>query len=177
MARHRFLLISAVTFGLLAKWSVAQDVPTPTATPTPTPSERPWKSKEGRDPRFREMREHFQKMTEEQRDKTFDQFRKWQQMPGDEQAHFRFIQGEREKRAQKAVDDTIASSGLTLDAAQKQKFTEIYKRERRKLEEELRVELDKMRQQRMPDLQKTIIEAYQKEAAEPTPSPSPSATP
>ncbi|MEO7934260.1 MAG: hypothetical protein ABIT76_13990 [Chthoniobacterales bacterium] len=179
MARHRFLLTLAACAAWLSSVVCAQETPTPTPVERPVarpPDQRP---RQGRDPRFREMREGLEKMPEEQRQRIFDKFRKWQQMPADEQAHFRFMQEEREKRARQAVDDTIQASGLKLDDAQKVKFTEVYKRERRKLEEELRAEMDKRRQERLPELQKTVIATYQKEAAEPTPaaSPSPSATP
>ena len=118
------------------------------------------------------MRERFEQMPEEERQKAIEKFRKWQQMPGDKQAHFRFLQSEREKRALKAVDDVIQASGLTLDEAQKQKFAEVYKRERRKLEEELRAEMDRLREQRLPELQKAVVDAYRKEAAAAAASPS-----
>ena len=67
----------------------------------------------------------------------------------------------------------IQSNGLKLDEAQKNKFIEIYKRERRKLEEELRAEMNQHRQKRLPALQKSVVEAYQKEIAVTTASPTP----
>jgi len=127
------------------------------------------------------MRERFEKMPEDKRQRAMEKFRKWQEMSGDEQAHFRFMQGEREKRARQAVEDTVRNSGLTLDEGQKQQFTEIYKRERRKLEEELRAEMDRRRQERLPELQKLVIEAYRKEAvpipSTPLPTPTPMVAP
>ncbi len=123
------------------------------------------------------MRESFEKMPKEQRERLFDKFSRWQQMPADEQAHLRFMQEEREKRTRQAMEDTIQASGLKFDDAQKQKFMEIYKRERRNLEEELRKEMDQRRQERLPGLQKRVLDTYQKEAAAPAPSPSASPAP
>ncbi len=179
MAWNCFLLIAA---GFATVSAAAQDTPNPNPVPSDSgPREHHWRPhndwnapKFKDNPKFREMREHFDKMPPEQRREAMEKFRNWQKLPGDEQAHFRFMQDEREKRLQQAVDDTLRSSGLKLDDAQRQRITKIYKRERRKLEEQLRAEMDQRRQERLPELQKAVLDAFQKEA---TPSASPSPTP
>ena len=184
MARNSFLLIATSLATLSA---VAQEMPNPSPVPADSArKERHWKPRDNRDwnyPRFkdnskfREMRERLDLMPPEQRREAIEKFRNWQKLPGDEQAHFRFMQDEREKRLQQAVDDTLRSSGLKLDDTQRQRITQIYKRERRKLEEQLRTEMDQRRQDRLPELQKAVLDAFQKEATStPPPVASPSPT-
>ena len=175
MARYFFLL--AFLSGALFPSLEAQEIPD--ATPIPAPENRANKhlrSREGRDfydLRLKEIRKHLEEMPEAKRQKVFEKFRKWQEMPSDEQAHLRFVQSEREKRSLLALDSIIQSNGLKLDEAQKNKLIEIYKRERRKLEEELRAEMNQQRQKRLPALQKSVVGAYQKEIAVTTASPTP----
>ncbi len=88
--------------------------------------------------------------------------RRWEQLPGDEKAHQRFIQGEREKRTNQAVDNALKNSGLELNEEQRRKFAEIYRAERRKVEEELRSEMDQKRKERLPALQQKVVELYKK---------------
>jgi hypothetical protein len=167
MAGYRFLLILAAITGLLGlaiRAQVAETSPTVSPSPTPLSLEA---SPTGRPGKQRPLRPKAQ-----------ERINSWQALSNDEQAHFRFLKNEREKRTEKAVDDTLRNSGLVLDAAEKQKFTEVYKKERRQLEEQLRAEMEQKRRERLPTLQKTVVEAYQKAAASPSPVPaSPTATP
>ena len=179
MARNCVLLIAA---GFATLSAAAQDTPNPSPVPVDSgPREHHWRPHNDRDwnvpkfkdnPKFRVIRERFEHVPPEERREAMEKFRNWQKLPGDEQAHFRFMQDEREKRLRQAVDDTLRSSGLKLDDAQRQRITEIYKRERRKLEEELRAEMDQRRQERLPELQKAVLDAFQKETM-PSASPSP----
>ncbi len=191
MARLSFLLTFLAT-GLLplallrATEPTQADLPAATAAPTPNgerPEGRPDQQKRGpgdrgpRDGQIREWRKRLENMPLDERKKAFEKMRGWAQKGADEQGYFRYVEDERNRRAKQSIDEAIASGGLKLDETQRRKFSEIYKRERRALEMQLRSEMDKSRQERMPALQKTVLDAYQKEQTAPIPSASPSPTP
>ena len=185
MARHHILLTIA---GLsLVGAAFAHDQPMPPLPPDGPQDGAPPHRRKGDDfNKFNEkaIREKLEKLPPDQRHRAMEKFRDWRDMPSDKQAHFRFMQGEREKRMQAAVDSIISSNSLTLDETQKQRITEIYKRERRKLEEQLRAEMDQKREQRLPELQQSIMKAFQNETrgqpsviVMPLATPSPTSTP
>lgn len=178
MARHRFLLISFCSLlASLPAWS--QD-------PTPSPGSTPVVSEERHTPpgkippeKFREMRRKLEKLPPEQREQVIRNFMHMKDLPSDQKDYVRFMNDQRQKKLRKGVDDALAANGLKLDEDQRKKFADIYLRERRKLEEDLRKEMEKRRQELLPTLVQKVTEQYQKEAATPPveASPSPATTP
>lgn len=83
----------------------------------------------------------------------------------------------RRQEVRDQVQAALKKSGLELNEDQKKRFVERYRDERRKLEEQLRQEMDAARQERMPALIERIEQEIKAENDSSTPTPSPSATP
>lgn len=176
MARHHFLLtLSALLCcGVVAFAQEPSDgppvAPPPGERPPPPPDDIRADNKledhnvQGKGP-SRKWRKRLEELSPEDREKVREKMRRWEKMPEDQKAHVRFVQSELEKRARKAIDEALQNSGLQLNDTERVKFSEIYRAERRKIEEELRAEMDRKRQERLPDLQKTVVERYKRETA------------
>ena len=170
MAWHRLFLtslallwIACIGPSLLAQEPVVgPPIPPPPADYEPRPPKFGGEPRPDGPPRGKKFRKRLEELSPEDRQKVLEKMRRWEQLPGDEKAHQRFIQGEREKRTNQAVDNALKNSGLELNEEQRRKFAEIYRAERRKVEEELRSEMDQKRKERLPALQQKVVELYKK---------------
>lgn len=124
-------------------------------------------------PEFEKSREAFKQMSPEERQKWLENFRRWQQLPPDQKQSLLDRQESFRKKMREDVERAMNESGLELNEDQKKQFAQRYSEERRKLEDELRKQLEELRRPRV----KALIEKLKQEfsapgtAAEPAKAP------
>jgi hypothetical protein len=100
-------------------------------------------------PEMQNVLRAIEALSPEQRKRFEENFSKWANLPPEEKKSLRHRDEIRRKRMAQEIDEAVEKSGLTLDATQKVQFAQRYAEERRKLEEELRKEMDEKRQPRL----------------------------
>ena len=103
-------------------------------------------------------------LTPEQRQRFVDNFKRWANLPPEERTALAEREGLRRKKMEEEIDRAINDAGLQLDADRRLKFARRYIEQRRKLEEQLRSEMEAKRQ---PLLQE-LVEKLKAEFATPT---------
>lgn len=120
----------------------------------------------------------LEKMTPEERQHFQDNWKRWKEMAPREKQDWQGRAQEMRDRMKKAVDDTISKLGLELDKDQKEVFALRYMQERRKIEEQLRKEMDAKRTTEVDAmLQRLKTEFEPKSSPTPAVTPESSATP
>ena len=116
----------------------------------------------------------FNRLSPEERERFKENFERWKALPPEErQALMQHERMRREKMMQE-IDEGLKKTGLQLDKDRREIFNLRYAQERRKIEEQLRKEMDEKRR----PLMKELLERLTKEFSAPaTASPSPSASP
>lgn len=197
MAWQRFLLTSAaLLFAGVAPALSQQQSPggktAPEATPTPavispektpvisggisSPSVTPSPNKEPRN--LKELEQQIEKLPPDRRKRILKNAERWKDLPPEQRDHIKFLSRQYKRRVKEGVDDALASSGLTLDAGEREKFEGVYKKYRRDLERQLRQEMEARRQELLPGMIKKVVAEYKTLPAEtPAPAPAPSASP
>jgi hypothetical protein len=117
-----------------------------------------------------QARKEFEKMTPEQRQKFWGNFKTWLDMPAEQREKFTKMHEDRFKRAKDEINSLIEKSGLNLDEAQKKRFMERYFEERKTLEEKLRQEMDERRKPLLSVMEAKLKEEFSKPAEPATPS-------
>jgi hypothetical protein len=106
-----------------------------------------------------------------------EQFRKnwqhWKEMGQREQKNWKQRAAEEHERVRKTVDEAIAKIGLKLNNDQKEVFALRYRQERRKIEEQLRKEIDAARKQRIDEMLANLKAEFSAPAPAATPAASP----
>lgn len=115
-------------------------------------------------PEFRDVRKAMEALTPEQRQRFVDNFKRWANLPPEERTALAEREGLRRKKMEEEIDRAINDAGLQLDADRRLKFARRYIEQRRKLEEQLRSEMEAKRQ---PLLQE-LVEKLKAEFATPT---------
>ena len=92
-----------------------------------------------------QARKEFEKMTPEQRQRFWGNFKAWMDMPTDQKDRFSKMHDDRFQRARDEIQEVIKRSGLELTEEQKKQFTERYFEERKLIEERLRKEMEDRR--------------------------------
>ena len=136
--------------------------------------ERPHRAPRHRDgPEFEKSREAFKQMSPEERQKWLEDFRRWQALPPDQKKSLLDRQESSRKKRREEVDRVIRESGLELNDEQRKQFAQRYSEERRKLEDELRQQLEELRRPRV----KALVEKLKQEFAAPAADPDPAKAP
>lgn len=189
MARHRFLLTFTVSFlaGLLPALSQqispeakqgAEATPSPSDVPidtTPAPAGSASSPSLTPDP-TRELDRQIEKLPPEKRKKLLKNAKQWKDLSPDQQEHIKFLNRQRKRRIKEGVDQALTASGLTLNAEERKKFEDVYKKHRRDLELRLREEMDVRRKELLPGMIKEVVAEY-KALPVTTPAPAASASP
>ena len=92
-----------------------------------------------------QAKKEFEKMSPEQRQKFWGNFKAWLDMPADQRERFTKMHSDRMQRAGEEIQEVIKRSGLELNEAQKKDFTLRYFEERKLIEERLRKEMEDRR--------------------------------
>ena len=117
-------------------------------------------------------------MPPEQRQRFRENFQRWKEMPPEERDVMRDREQVRHEKMAKEIDDAIKNSGLQLDSDHREVFAMRYAQERRKIEEQLRKEIDAKRQPMMHEMLDRLKKEFgQYLSAASSPSPAASASP
>lgn len=167
MARRKYLLSSALAFAVTASSLFGQE---PQSSPAPT-SPKPWAKRGGKNaapnsPEFENVQRAIDALTPEQRRRFQENFARWVNLSPEDKRVLRDQNELRRKRMRQDIDKAIRDSGLQLDATQRELFAKRYTEERRKLEEQLRRE---MQEKRQPGLRE-IVGKLKEEFSQPQPA-------
>lgn len=182
MARQFFRLIifTVLTAGTAA---LAQDP----AKPAPKPGESPAApafekkggnkmerqfSKPGEQGEF--VKKFFERMTPEERERFRENFERWKAMPMEERQALLMHEKMRREKMSQEIDDALKKTGLQLDKDRQEVFALRYSQERRKIEEQLRKEIEEKRRPLMNEMLERLRAEFNSQAAS---SPLPSASP
>jgi hypothetical protein len=185
MARRFHELIAA---GLLATAGISTNLPAqePNAPVPPNPPPRNGERFDRKDenpPRkrlddFEQARRVFDQLPPEQRQRFRENLERWSKLPPEERDVLRKNAEVRGAKIARDIDEAIRKAGLQLDPDRRQVFALRYAQERRKIEEQLRKEMEEKRQPMMRDMIERLKNEFKNaSASSPSLSPSPTASP
>lgn len=176
--------------------TTSTSTPTPTPTPFPTspqsaaasPTGEPLDARaEENDPRDRRLRwmqedrekarRRWERLPPEQRQKLRQNLKRWADLPPDQRAFLRQRAEMRQQRIKREVEEAIKASGLSLDSDQRAVYALRYAQERRKIEAQLRKEMQARRQPMLREMKERLKNEFSTPgpgvpaAASPTPTP------
>jgi len=137
------LILAALSFGGTAG---AQDTATPAkkldvGSPAPRrPGQRPM------GPEFGNVRRALEALTPEQRQRFVENLKRWNNLSPEEKKALADREGVRRKKIAEEIDLAINDAGLNLEGDRRALFARRYVEERRKVEEQLRKEMEEKRQ-------------------------------
>lgn len=103
-------------------------------------------------PEMQNVRRAIEALSPEQRKRFEENFHKWANLSPEEKKALRDRDEMRRKRMTEDIQEALAKTGLSLTDEQKAQFARRYAEERRKLEEELRREMNEKRQPRLESM-------------------------
>ncbi len=138
-------------------------------TPPPLPSQKSPGHGEFDDAR----RRAFERLSPEERERFRANFERWKNLPPEERRALRDGEQFRRQKIEREIDEALKTSGLQLDADRRQVFALRYTQERRKIEEQIRKEIE---QKRKPLLEAVVarLKTEFSSASSPAPSAMPS---
>jgi len=116
-------------------------------------------------PDAEKAREAFRNMSPEERERWTKRIREWAEMPPEKKKSLADREEFFRRKIREDIDAAIQKTGLTLDEDQKKQFTERYMDERRKIESELRKEVDEKRGPRVDAMIDKLKEEFSATAA------------
>ncbi len=143
MARFLALILTGV---LAAAAAAHAQQPTPHASPGPG-QRRPFAG-----PEFEKAREAIRNLPPEERQRWIQNFRRWEALPPEQKQALLDRQEFMQKRRGEDVEAAIKSSGLDLNEEQKKQFAARYSEERRKIEEDIRKQMEEARRPRVREM-------------------------
>jgi len=152
MARS-FLLV-ALTALLPMGFAGAEPADSPTPSPTadcPKKNVPPPAGDDQAGP-FKRFHDRLDQMGPKEREQFRQNWQRWKEMGDKERKDWQQRASEERERVKKCIDDAIAKTGLTLTDDQREIFVVRYRQERRKIEEQLRQEMDVQRQQKIDEM-------------------------
>jgi len=190
MARQQFLRL--IVFGVLSTGSLAQDAATPRPLPSVTPAPSPgsqWPDKKNRPGGIAFMRpgnqgdfaqKLYDRLSPEEKQQYQENFERWKALPQEERQALLMSERNRKEKMAQNIQDALKNTGLQLDKDHQEVFNLRYTQERRKIEEQLRKEMEEKRRpliKEMLERLKKEFEAVQTTSSSPSPSPTPAPTP
>jgi hypothetical protein len=118
-------------------------------------------------PEFENVRRALDALTPEQRKRFQDNFWRWANLPPEEKKALRDREDLRKKFMQQEVDLVIQETGLQLDGDRREQFIKRYGEERRKIEEQLRKEINEKRKPLVRELVGRLKEEFSSTATAP----------
>ena len=103
-------------------------------------------------PEFGNVRRALEALTPEQRQRFVENLKRWSNLPPEEKKALADRDGFRRKKMTEDIDAAIGNAGLALEGERRALFAKRYVDERRKLEEQLRKELEEKRQPLLKEL-------------------------
>ncbi|MEO7319167.1 MAG: hypothetical protein ABIZ56_09280, partial [Chthoniobacteraceae bacterium] len=103
-------------------------------------------------PEFGNVRRAFEALTPEQRHRFVENLKRWSNLPPEEKKALADREGFRRKKIAEEIEQAITNAGLTLEGERRALFAKRYEEERRKVEEQLRREMEEKRQPLVKDI-------------------------
>ena len=103
-------------------------------------------------PEFANVRKALDALTPDQRKRFQENFLRWANLPPEEKKALRDREEVRKKFMEQEVQAAIQETGLTLDGERRIQFIQRYGEERKKIEEQLRKEMQEKRRPLVKDL-------------------------
>lgn len=116
-------------------------------------------------PEFQKAREAMRELSPEERQKWMENFRRWQELPPPAKQALLDRQEFFQKRMREDMDNALKQSGLELNEEQRKRFAERYAEERRRIEEDLRRQMEEQRRPRV----NALVEKLKQEFSAPNP--------
>jgi hypothetical protein len=177
-----FAVVALLSFGDEPRPPVDPLAPTP-ASPKPD-RDRKWegddKDKDAERRKHRGMftgpdadkaRDAFRNMSPEERERWTKRIREWAEMPPEKKKSLADREEFFRKKIKEDIDAAIVKTGLTLNDEQKKLFAERYLDERRKIESELRKEMEEKRGPRVDAMIDKLKEEFSAPVAVKTETP------
>lgn len=170
MARSILLplaILAAAVPGVWAQPAPDKAPPPPKGKPEGTPCEAP----------LERFKKKLERLPPEERERFRQNWEKWKKMSEPEREAFRQKMKAERDRARQVIDAAIADAGLSLDATQREVFARRYREERRKIEEEIKREVEKLRATKIGAALERLKAEFRSGAAAPSATPTPASTP
>jgi hypothetical protein len=167
MARQRLLTV-ALAFSVAALAARAE--PPHDADPradTPPQKQNQGKRRGAMSPEFENVRKALEALTPEQRKRFQENFVRWSNMPPEAKKALRDRDEFRRKKMAEDIEAAVRESGLVLDKERREHFAKRYAQERRKIEEQLRREMDEKRRPLVKDIVAKLKIEFTEAAASP----------
>ena len=156
--------------------SPAPSLPSPKSSPSSsvqkaspgTPPGKPWKKPD----EFEEGRRFFEQLSPEQRQRIRDNLERWKNMPPEERNDMREREQFRREKIAQEIEESLRKSGLQLDTDHREVYALRYAQERRKIEDQLRKEVEARRRPMMRDMLERLKTEFNHFNSTPTLSPS-----
>lgn len=128
-------------------------------------------------PEFDEVRRSIEALTPEQRVRLEENLRRWLNFPPERKHDLRVRAEERKKQAANDIENAVKEAGLEFDKEQRQQFAKRYSEERRKIEEQLRAEIEQKRKPLVKEMLGRLKEEFSQQGSAPPGKPPGVATP
>jgi hypothetical protein len=112
-----------------------------------------------------QAKKEFEKMSPEQRQKFWGNFKAWLDMPAEQRDRITKMHSDRMERARNEIEEIIKRSGLELSETQRKDFAARYFEERRLIEERLRKEMEDRRWPLLAAMEELLKAEFSKPAA------------
>lgn len=171
---HQLILVSLLA---VAVARAQENSPPPVAGPSPAPKmmKPPLPPDAKKNDQFEDARRIFEKLSPDDRRRFADNFQRWKEMPPEEQNALRDREQFRRERIAQEINRSIQKSGLQLDRDRREVYALRYAQERRKIEEQLRKQMESERATKLAEMLERLKVEFS--SAAPTPSPSAAASP
>lgn len=163
MARQLGSLIGAAI--AFAGAAFAEDAPANQKRPDGEPPSLRRPGAGGLAPEFGNIRRALETLSPEQRQRFVENLKRWSNLPPEEKKALADRDGLRRKKMTEEIDAAMNETGLKLEGERRAAFAKRYIEERRKLEEQLRKEMDEKRQPLLNELTAKMKAEFSAETA------------
>ena len=111
-------------------------------------------------PGFEKAREAFKNMSPEERQKWMENFRRWQQLPPERRQALLNREEFQRTKMREEIESALKASGLQLNDEQRKQFEARYGEERRKIEEDVRRQMEEARRPRVQALVEKLKQEF-----------------
>jgi len=137
MARS-FILLIVIAAGAV---SVLAQTPESAAIPSRSP----------------DLKKYIDRPIPEEKERFSEKIEKWKSLPPEEREALMLHEKMRREKMQHEIEETLKNSGLQLDKDRQEVFTLRYTQERRKIEEQLRKELEEKRRPLLKEMIERLV--------------------
>ena len=115
-------------------------------------------------PEFEKTREAFKQLSPEERQRWLQNFRRWEALPPEKKTSLLDRQEAFHKRMREDTEAALKSTGLELNDDQKKQFAARYAEERRKIEEDIRKQMEEVRRPRVHEMVEKLKQEFSETA-------------